>query len=322
MRPDAGPRVRGQEAPQAPARAARCHGPRVRPLPARGDARSRSTSQHDMSQEEVAQLEERYGVNDPLPVQYVAWLGGVLRGDLGWSGVAVAPVSEVLPARFVATMELATFGTLVAIFFGVGTRHLRRLATQPDGGPHHPGHHRERRQPSLVLVRAAALILFYLVIPIAPLGGSTRTLYADHPLHRLLHARRDPEPEPRGALGLAASPRAARPRPRVRGHGRHRADGPFVSRRGDGRGLRRLRPGEGPARAHRRDPRHARRNALVPSITVIGLSSGHLAARNGRRRTRLPLARDGTMGDRRDPARRPRDHHGLRPRHEHRLPAP
>ena len=46
--------------------------------------------------------------NDPLPVQYLHWLGGVLRGDLGWSGVSVAPVSEVLPARFIATMELAT----------------------------------------------------------------------------------------------------------------------------------------------------------------------------------------------------------------------
>ena len=47
---------------------------------------------------------------DPLPVQYVAWLGGVLRGDLGWSGVSVANVSDVLPAKLLATLELATSG--------------------------------------------------------------------------------------------------------------------------------------------------------------------------------------------------------------------
>ena len=103
--------------------------------------------QHDMSQEEVAQLEERYGVNDPLPTQYVAWLGGVLRGDLGWSGVAVAPVSEVLPASFVATMELAIAGAVIAIGLGVGLGDVRRLPTQQAGRPHHPRHHRERRQP-------------------------------------------------------------------------------------------------------------------------------------------------------------------------------
>ena len=75
--------------------------------------------EHDFTQEQVEALEERYGVDDPLPVQYVAWLGGVLRGDLGWSGVSVAPVSEVLPARFVATMELALYGMLFAVLFGV-----------------------------------------------------------------------------------------------------------------------------------------------------------------------------------------------------------
>ena len=58
-------------------------------------------------------------MDDPLPVQYVAWLGGVLRGDLGWSGVSVAPSPEVLPARFVATMELALYSMLFAVLFGV-----------------------------------------------------------------------------------------------------------------------------------------------------------------------------------------------------------
>ena len=44
----------------------------------------------NMSPAQVAALEARYHLDDPIPVQYVYWLGGVLRGDLGWSGVSVA----------------------------------------------------------------------------------------------------------------------------------------------------------------------------------------------------------------------------------------
>ena len=54
---------------------------------------------HEMTQEEVEQLEERFHLNDPLPIQYVYWAGGVLRGDLGWSGVAAAPVADVFPRK-------------------------------------------------------------------------------------------------------------------------------------------------------------------------------------------------------------------------------
>ena len=112
--------------------------------------------QHDMSQEEVAQLEERYGIDEPLPVQYVAWLGGVLRGDLGWSGVSVAQVSEVLPAQ-VRRDPGARDGrrSLIAIAFGIGLGDLRGRAAEPVRRSHHPRHHRERREPSAVLVRAA-----------------------------------------------------------------------------------------------------------------------------------------------------------------------
>ena len=191
--------------------------------------------QHDMSQAEVAQLEERYGVNDPLPTQYLAWLGGVLRGDLGWSGVAVAPVSEVLPARFVATMELATAGAVIAIGLGVGLGDVRRLPAQQAGRPHHPRHHRERRQPSPVLVRPAGADPLLPGHPDRPAGAvRPGDLRSDHPLHGLLHARRRPEPEPPGLLGLRPAPRAARLRARLRRDGRDRPDGPLLVGRGDG----------------------------------------------------------------------------------------
>src|SRR5919106_4594629 len=63
--------------------------------------------EHEMTPAQIAVIEERYGLNDSLPEQYVAWLGGVLRGDLGWSGVSAAPGSELLRPKLMATLELA-----------------------------------------------------------------------------------------------------------------------------------------------------------------------------------------------------------------------
>lgn len=74
---------------------------------------------HEMTPDEVAEIEERYGLDEPLPVQYVAWAGGVLSGDLGWSGVAVAPVTQVFPDKLAATMELAIAAAIVAVALGI-----------------------------------------------------------------------------------------------------------------------------------------------------------------------------------------------------------
>ncbi len=93
---------------------------------------------HEMTPEEVEELEDRYGLNDPLPVQYVAWAGGVLRGDLGWSGVAVAPVTQVFRGKLAATMELATAAGLVAVTLGITLGDLRRVQTRPITGSPHP----------------------------------------------------------------------------------------------------------------------------------------------------------------------------------------
>jgi ABC-type dipeptide/oligopeptide/nickel transport system permease component len=75
--------------------------------------------QPGMSQAEVRQLEERFGLDEALPVQYVAWMGGVLRGDLGWSGVASAPVAEVFPQKLAATAELSVAAGAIAVGLGI-----------------------------------------------------------------------------------------------------------------------------------------------------------------------------------------------------------
>lgn len=75
---------------------------------------------HEMTPDEVAEIEERFGLDEPLPVQYLAWAGGVLRGDLGWSGVSVAPVTQVFPDKLAATMELSVAAAIVAVTLGIG----------------------------------------------------------------------------------------------------------------------------------------------------------------------------------------------------------
>ena len=65
---------------------------------------------------------ERYGLDRPFVVQYGTWLGQVLSGNLGWSEVASMPVARAIPHLIPATMELAIFAVpiiiLVGIFFG------------------------------------------------------------------------------------------------------------------------------------------------------------------------------------------------------------
>jgi peptide/nickel transport system permease protein len=67
----------------------------------------------------VDELRQRWRLNDPLPVQYVAYLGGVLRGDLGRSISTSTPVLPELLERFLRTLELAVAGIAVAALIGI-----------------------------------------------------------------------------------------------------------------------------------------------------------------------------------------------------------
>jgi peptide/nickel transport system permease protein len=69
--------------------------------------------------EVVAQLIEKHGLNDPLYLQYGRWLGGVIRGDFGFSTTAQEPVSQAIARRLPATLELVLFAILPIIFGGI-----------------------------------------------------------------------------------------------------------------------------------------------------------------------------------------------------------
>ena len=63
----------------------------------------------------IAAIREQMGLNQPLPVQYVVWLGHLAQGDLGRSFQTHQRVLEAVTERLPATLELG----LAALFFSV-----------------------------------------------------------------------------------------------------------------------------------------------------------------------------------------------------------
>jgi peptide/nickel transport system permease protein len=68
---------------------------------------------------EKAKLEKELGLDQPIAVQYVQWVTGLARGDLGYSYVSEKPaIQEILP-RIPITAKLAGLALSFAILFGV-----------------------------------------------------------------------------------------------------------------------------------------------------------------------------------------------------------
>lgn len=64
---------------------------------------------------------ERNGLNDPLPVQYFRWIGGIVtRGDFGFSFFYNKPVADVVAERLPRTIVLALVCHLLASLLGIG----------------------------------------------------------------------------------------------------------------------------------------------------------------------------------------------------------
>ena len=71
------------------------------------------------TQEQVQQLRENMGLDKPIFIQYGLFLKDALRGDLGNSIVTGRPVTTELLTRVPATFELVAFAMLIAILVGI-----------------------------------------------------------------------------------------------------------------------------------------------------------------------------------------------------------
>ena len=231
---------------------------------------------HEMTPVEVAEIKARFNMDKPVWIQYLYWVRGIFQGDFGWSGVAAAPVSDVFPIKLAATMELAFCAGLVALFLGItlGTYAGARRNRLPD--------HITR----IIAVSGASLpqlwfgivllIIFWAHLGIAPIGRSDPTIFASiaHPTglytidailavsptalwdaiwHLILPAL---------TLGYGATAIIAR---MMRSALVEELQQDYVdAARAKGLAERIVLK------------RHARRNALVPTVTVIGLTFGFL----------------------------------------------
>lgn len=69
--------------------------------------------------DDLARLRQELGLDRPLPIQYLTWLGHVLQGDLGRSISSHRPVLTEVVERFQATLLLAGASLLISASIGV-----------------------------------------------------------------------------------------------------------------------------------------------------------------------------------------------------------
>ena len=83
-----------------------------------GDPVRTMLGQH-ATQQEIDETRAKYGLDQPLYVQYFIWLGDVLKGDLGRSILSHEQVTTEIASRFPNTIELAIAAMIFAILIGV-----------------------------------------------------------------------------------------------------------------------------------------------------------------------------------------------------------
>jgi peptide/nickel transport system permease protein len=67
----------------------------------------------------IAAIRARFHLDEPIPVRYAHWIGGVLQGDLGDSIRIQKPVGELVVEKLPVTIQLACMAMLVALGIGV-----------------------------------------------------------------------------------------------------------------------------------------------------------------------------------------------------------
>ena len=209
----------------------------------------------DVSPEQIAHIERVYGLDKPLPVQYLLWMGNVSRGNLGNSLRTGKPVLSEIVRRLPVTLEVAALTMSMAILLAVPAGIISAV-----------------RQNAISDLLVRLLALFGLSIPNFLLGTLLILFVSLHwpvfpttgyvPLSEGLEANLRSVFLPCFSLALGMSASVMR-MTRSSLLEELRQDYVRVAR---GKGL-----------AERAVTfRHALRNALIPVVTVIGIRVGYL----------------------------------------------
>ncbi len=131
----------------------------------------------------VAALREELGLNRPLPVQYLDYMAGLLRGDLGVSMQDRTPVAEQVALRLPRTLELIGAAAVIATVLGVP---LGVWAAVRSGGfvdKVVSGFASLALSTPVFVIGTLAILLFAQTLRIAPAGGYVPL--AEDPLRHL-----------------------------------------------------------------------------------------------------------------------------------------
>lgn len=199
----------------------------------------------DATQEVVQTIRARYGLDQPMPVRYAQWLGGVLQGDFGESYYWHQPVAELVAERAGVTIMLALAALSVTIIISIPLGALAAL---------NPNTWIDRMALGVAVSAQAVpnfwlglimIILFGVMLPILPVSGD------DTWQHFVL---------PAFVLGASSVPAVMR----LTRTGLIEVIGADYIRTARSKGFR----GIGLLR------RHALRNALLPVISVLAVQLG------------------------------------------------
>ncbi|MBX3084166.1 MAG: ABC transporter permease [Anaerolineae bacterium] len=224
----------------------------------------------------VAAFKEEWGLDQPLPVQYLTYVKNLLTGNLGKSIRSRRPVVDDLKQFLPATVELATFATLIGLIAGLGLGTLAAIKRNSILDY-------LARFISLIGISAPifwlallGLLIFYVGLRIVPGLGRLDSAIAAPPvvtgfltIDSLLAGRWDAFTNAFGHLilpGIVLSTYSLGLITRITRSSMLESLSQDYVRTARSKGLRT------PAINFR----HALRNALIPVITVIGLSYGGL----------------------------------------------
>jgi peptide/nickel transport system permease protein len=82
----------------------------------------------DKDPEVIAAIRARYHLDQPIPVQYLFWIKGVLSGDLGQSIRLNVPVLDLIAQKLPVTLQLAVMAMVIALVIGVTAGILSAVA--------------------------------------------------------------------------------------------------------------------------------------------------------------------------------------------------
>lgn len=99
-----------------------------------GDPATAQLAQSGASAAAIAERRTALGLDDPLEIQYVRHLGGLLQGDLGRSWSSNQPVNQVIGAALPSTLVLTLAATGAALLIGLTLGTAAALARHPSTG--------------------------------------------------------------------------------------------------------------------------------------------------------------------------------------------